>query len=253
MLLSPDDKVRLAAVKVFGTLSYNLLLSRIGKQSLESLGERCKDRKNTIRIEAMQVLARMWNLAYHDMYPQIVASSDHSASGQVAATETFSWIPSALVSTRYTNDRDLLSTLYKVLYTVLVPLSITDDMLRTRRLLLFTSQLHEERTRTAFQSLPGCQAQGERYLSAYIDAAEKYNGGVVESGKDEAAKRLDNLCAAIATLIGMDDGYTPRKTDLKKWAEGNDRRGFKLFRDLIDPAKDFKTLRKTQVGLIILN
>jgi hypothetical protein len=40
---------------------------------------------------------------------------------------------------------------------------------------------------------------------------------------------------------------------LKKWAEGNDRRGFKLFRDLIDPAKDFKTLRKTQVGLIILN
>jgi sister-chromatid-cohesion protein PDS5 len=68
LLLSPDDKVRLAAVKVFGTLSYTLLLSRIGKQSLESLSERCKDRKQPIRIEAMQVVARMWNLAYHDMY-----------------------------------------------------------------------------------------------------------------------------------------------------------------------------------------
>jgi len=68
LLMSPDDKVRLAAVKVFSTLSYNLLLSSIGKQSLEALADRCKDRKNTIRIEAMQVLARMWSLAYHDMY-----------------------------------------------------------------------------------------------------------------------------------------------------------------------------------------
>jgi sister chromatid cohesion protein PDS5 len=68
LLLSPDDKVRLAAVKVFGKLSYPLLLSHIGKQSLESLGERCKDRKNTVRIEAMQVLARMWHLAYPDMF-----------------------------------------------------------------------------------------------------------------------------------------------------------------------------------------
>lgn len=130
---------------------------------------------------------------------------------------------------------------------MLIPLSITDDMLRTRRLLLFTSQLHDEKTRAAFQSLPGSQAQGERYVSAYIDAAEKFNGGVIESGKDEATKRLDNVCTAVATLIGMDDGFMQRITDLKKWAEGNDRRGFKLFRDLIDPAKDFKTLRKTQV------
>jgi hypothetical protein len=65
--LSPDDKVRLAAVKVFGSLSYALLLSRIGKERIQSLGERCKDRKNTIRIEAMQALARMWSLAYADM------------------------------------------------------------------------------------------------------------------------------------------------------------------------------------------
>jgi len=68
LLLSPDDKVRLAAVKVFGTLSYELILSRISKESLESLAERAKDRKSAIRIEAMQVLARMWNLAYQDMY-----------------------------------------------------------------------------------------------------------------------------------------------------------------------------------------
>ena len=106
-----------------------------------------------------------------------------SASGQVAATETFSWIPSALVLTMYTNDRDIIGTLYKVLYTVLVPSSISDDMLRTRRLLLFASQLDEKSTK-AFQSLPQRQIQAERYLSVYVYVAEKYNGGVVEGEKD---------------------------------------------------------------------
>jgi hypothetical protein len=180
--------------------------------------------------------------------PPISGSSDHSASGQDAATETFSWIPSALVSTMYTDDKDLLSALYRVLYTVLIPLSITDDMLRTRRLLLFVSQLHDERTRAAFQSLPNHQSQAEAYVLAYLDAAEKYNGGEVESGKDEVEKRLDYVCGYVAALFG-NEGSTQRKTDLKKWGEGNDRRGFKLLRDLIDPEKDFKTLRKTQVSI----
>jgi hypothetical protein len=179
--------------------------------------------------------------------PPISVSSDLSASGQDAATETFSWIPSALVSTMYTDDRDLLSTLYKVLYTVLIPLSITDDVLRTRRLLLFASQLHDERARSAFRSFPNRQAQEATYGLAYLNAAEKYNGGEVESGKHEAEQRLDHVCGFIAALLGTNEGSTQRKADLKKWAEGNDRRGFKLLRDLIDPDKDFKTLRKTQV------
>ena len=95
-----------------------------------------------------------------------------SESGQTAATETFSWIPSALMSTMYTNDRELTSTLYKVLYTVLTPISLTDDMLRTKRFLLFTSQL-DERSRRAFQTFPARQVQSEKYLLAYLDAAEK--------------------------------------------------------------------------------
>src|SRR6266516_5028373 len=101
--------------------------------------------------------------------------ANKSESGQTAATETFSWIPSALMSTMYTNDRELTSTLYKVLYTVLTPISLTDDMLRTKRFLLFTSQL-DERSRRAFQTFPARQVQSEKYLLVYLDAAEKYNG-----------------------------------------------------------------------------
>lgn len=150
------------------------------------------------------------------------------------------------MSTMYTNDRDLTATLYKLLFTVLTPLSTTDDMLRTRRLLLFASQL-DTRSRTAFHAFPLRQKQSERYLLAYIDAAEKYNGGIVEANAAEIGKKLDSVCDAVAGLLGMTESSVQRKMDLKKWAEGNDRRAFKLLRELIDPEKDFKAWRKTQV------
>lgn len=119
-------------------------------------------------------------------------------------------------------------------------------MLRTKCLLLFTSQLGEKSHR-AFQSLPRRQLQGEQYLLAYLDAAEKYNGGEIAENKEDVTKRLDAVCTSVATLLGMPESAGQRKADLKKWGEQNDRRGIKLFRDLIDPEKDFKTLRKTQV------
>jgi hypothetical protein len=147
----------------------------------------------------------------------------------------------------YANDRDLSAALYKALYTVLTPLSITDDMLRTRRLLLFISQL-DQRSRMAFHSIPLRQKQLEPYLQAYVDRAEQYNGGVVETGAaDAAATKLDGICTSISNILGMPETAAQRKSDLKKWAEANDRRGFKLMRDLIDPEKEFKAWRKTQV------
>lgn len=171
-----------------------------------------------------------------------------SESGQTAAMETFSWIPSALMSTMYTNDRELTRTLYKVLYTALTPISLTDDMSRTKRFLLFTSQL-DERSRRAFQTFPARQVQSEKYLLAYLDAAEKYNGGVVETGDATSLeKRLDIICHSVAGMLGTEEGAVQRKTDLTKWAQGNDRRGFKLLRVLIDPEKDFKAWRKSQVS-----
>jgi len=148
----------------------------------------------------------------------------------------------------YKGDRDQFAALYKALYTVLTPLSITDDMLRTRRLLLFISQL-DRRSRIAFQSIPLRQKQQERYLEAYVDAIEKYNGGVVESDVDDTMNRLDTICSLIANVMGMPEAAAQRKADLKKWAEANDRRGCKLMRDLIDPEKEFKAWKKSQVFL----
>jgi len=99
----------------------------------------------------------------------------------------------------------------------------------------------------AFHSIPLRQKQSEQYLQAYVDAAEKFNGGVVETDAAAAAKELDTVCTSISNLMGMPETAAQRKSDLKKWAEANDRRGFKLMRDLVDPEKDFKAWRKTQV------
>ena len=80
-----------------------------------------------------------------------------------------------------------------------------------------------------------------------MEAAEKYNGGVVEVDVADAMKPLDSICSLIANVMGMPETSAQRKSDLRKWAEANDRRGFKLMRDLIDPEKDFKAWRKAQV------
>ena len=75
--MSNDDKVRLAAVKVFGALSYEFLLAQISKEIFETLGERCKDRKGAVRVEAVHVLARMWHLAYNDLsFPFFQTTTD---------------------------------------------------------------------------------------------------------------------------------------------------------------------------------
>ena len=243
LLLTPDEKVRLAAVQVFGNLSYVLLLSRIPIEVLMSLGERCKDRRGVVRTQAMRVLARMWDLAYSDMFAPFKTRLMSRASGQTAAMETFSWIPSALVSTMYS---DLPTTLYKMLFAILTPLTMTDDMLRTRRLMLFTSQL-DTRSEKAFLACPHRQAQAGRLFLTYIDFAEKYNGGVVESDPEEADKKLDQACLNVAKTLVEPENVQHLKADLKKWAQGNDRRGFKLFRDLLDPEKDSKAWRKAEV------
>jgi hypothetical protein len=107
----------------------------------------------------------------------------------------------------------------------------------------------------AFHSIPLRQKQSEPYLQAYVDLAEQYNGGVAETGAaDAAATKLDKICTSISNLLGMPETAAQRKSDLRKWAEANDRRGFKLMRDLIDPEKDHKAWRKAQVltGIILL-
>jgi hypothetical protein len=100
-----------------------------------------------------------------------------------------------------------------------------------------------------FLTFPQRQVQYEPYFPAYIESAEKYNGGVVEDGdSSELEKKLDTFCGSIAFhLWGPGEVSVQRKADLKKWAVGNDRRGFRLLRDLIDPEKDFKSWRKSQV------
>jgi hypothetical protein len=150
LLLSPDNKVRLAAVKFLGKLS-STSFSHVYKKIQESLSDRCKDYDTTIYI--MQVLSRMWSLGYNDLSVPISFETNISAFGQSVPIETWLWIPSALVETMYTDDQDSMKTLYEVLYTILVPLSVSDDILQSRQLMLFSGQLNQ-RSKTAFQTLP---------------------------------------------------------------------------------------------------
>ncbi|KMU77989.1 hypothetical protein CISG_06898 [Coccidioides immitis RMSCC 3703] len=71
MLVDADEKVRIAAVKVLGTVSFPNVIRKLDidgglSQSdslLSTLAERVKDRKHAVRQHAMTILGTMWAVA----------------------------------------------------------------------------------------------------------------------------------------------------------------------------------------------
>jgi hypothetical protein len=223
--------------------------------SVESVRKVYKCSANVVKIENQQFEMKQFkSLLKYGISPTQICTSQstnliNSATGQSAATEMFSWIPAALISTSYILPSEISTMLCRVLFTIIAPLSLTDDMLRTRRLLLFISQLEEDKPQKAFQALPSRQVHYQAFFTSYLEAAESFNGGVVDKDKDkdELERKLDGFCANITKYLTAPENAAQFKADLKKWAERNDRRGFRLLRDLIDPEKDSKALRKSQV------
>ncbi|CAG8820312.1 16214_t:CDS:2, partial [Racocetra persica] len=60
----PDEKVRVTVCKVFTKLDYECASKLIEKELFIELAKRCRDRKHGVRKQAINALARLYNLAY---------------------------------------------------------------------------------------------------------------------------------------------------------------------------------------------
>lgn len=65
-LSDPDEKVRQAAVRIFGDMNVSNLQS-VPIDCLQSIYERCKDKKVSVRNEAMNVLASIYRMGYQKL------------------------------------------------------------------------------------------------------------------------------------------------------------------------------------------
>lgn len=68
LLVDTDDKVRIAACRVFLALDYETACHHVSTNILKELGDRCKDRKAGVREVAFDTLGKLYNLAYPEMY-----------------------------------------------------------------------------------------------------------------------------------------------------------------------------------------
>ena len=203
MLNDSDEKVRLAAVKAVGELSFRDVLDKLGPSGsvdtpgsvLGNFAERVKDRKQVVRVEAMTILGKIWGVGIGEM-----------SAGNGRVTCTLKGAPSKILNTFYANDPEVKVLLDYVFYGCLLPLSyppikpksakltngssqnssvsqrngkhdteIPDpDKIRTERILMLVSQL-DERAKKVFFGFTMQQKILSKYFAAYLQSCEDYN------------------------------------------------------------------------------
>ena len=203
MLNDGDEKVRLAAVKAVGTFSLRDIVIRLGSLGsvtksgsvLANLASRVRDKKSTVRNEAMRVLGRMWGIAAGEI-----------ANGNDQVIDLLEGAPSKILDAYYANEPEINVTLDHVLFEYLLPLSyppikskagklpngnsqrVRDsqtngedgreepdpDKIRSERILLLIRGL-DERAKRVFNMYQTRQVVLCKFMTAYLASAEAYN------------------------------------------------------------------------------
>jgi len=269
MLQDADERVRITAVKVVGNCSFRDVILKLGSSGgldkpgsvLAILSERIRDRKHTVRTEAMTVLARLWGVG-----AGAIAAEEEQVTSIIGAA------PSKILDTSYIHDLEIDILLDHVLYEQLLPLSyppikakntkltngnaqiakenqtngktgpenIDPDKIRTERLLLLVKNL-DERAKKVFFGLQARQLQLSKYMTAYLRCCEDYNGGVVDEDEKVIKEHVKRL---IDTFAKQFPDTSKAADSLWKFAKMHDRRSYQLIRFCMAPESDYRTVVK---------
>ena len=265
MLGDADEKVRLAAIKIVGSFSYPDIISKLGPNGgiakegsiMAVLADRVKDRKHTVREQAMKVLGRIWGVASNDI--QEGADKVVSILGDA---------PKKLLDAYYTNDSDVHALLDRVMFELLLPISfppvklkpsrpesqrqlsrekesgaqeddiVDPDVIRVRRILTLVKNL-DERCKKVFFAMQVRQISLARIVEVYLKACEQYNGGVVEENEKPVKAQLTNVIEVLAKSFPDSSRVT---ADLWKFAKLHDRRNYQLIRFTMGVENDYRTV-----------
>lgn len=251
-----DERVRLAAIKaveLFGFRDFVLKLGSTGTidkegSILSSLGDRCRDRRPAIRVEAVTLLANLW-----------AAGAGELAARQELVVSSLSGIPSVILKAMYINDLDLNLLIERAIFESLVPLTYpplkskgktaaqsqqggaaTDgDRIRAERILLLVREL-DAHARKGFFALQSRQQQFAKVFEMYLKQCEAYNGGVMDENSQQKTAVLEKTIDYIGNFFA---DPLKVKADYQKFAKANDRRNYQLIRFAIAADSDFKTVR----------
>lgn len=246
-----EEKVRLAAVKAIELFDFRDIILKLGLAGgvqkdgsiFASLADRCRDRKQAVRVEAMVLLAKLW-----------AAGSGEIADGQEAVTTCLGGVPSRIINAFYANDSDLNILLDRVMFECLIPLRFPNtgkgkgnmspadkDTIRAERILQMLKSL-DPPAQKAFFAMQSRQPQFAKAMGIFIQQCEAYNGGVMDANEDK-------IKASLAKTFQWLGAFFPDplkvRTDLQKFAKLNDRRSYTLVRNAVESERDYTSVRKS--------
>ncbi|KAI9894969.1 MAG: hypothetical protein M1814_000190 [Vezdaea aestivalis] len=267
-LIDADDRVRIAAIESVSMFSFRDVIIKLGPSGgfntpgsvLSNLAERVKDKKHSVRQDAIITLAKLWGVA-----------SGEIAAGNETVSSILSSIPSRILDAFYVNDQDINVMIDSAVYELLLPLSYPPpkkktkaglgsqtqeassqanghsnttpdaDMLRAERSLLLAKGL-DDRAKKVFFSMQARQNQWAQVFQAFLKKCSEYNGGEVDP---KAPVNIPALKAALHNLVKWFCENLPEpirvNADLWKFIKANDRRSYHLLNFMMNADSDFKT------------
>ncbi|KAI0476890.1 armadillo-type protein [Xylaria cf. heliscus] len=264
-----DEKVRLAAVTAIEAFSFRDVVTKLAALGgitkegsvLFTLADRCRDKRSSVRVEAMALLGKLWGVA-----------SGEIAAGQEAVISALSGIPSRIFNTFYANDLELNVLLERVVYECLVPLSFPpppkskgskpsnsqspsqstnelnydQDRIRAERVLLLVKDL-DSNARKAFNALQARQPQFSKVLENLVRQCDAFNGGNPEGDADRIKQNLKRTAQYLGQFL---PDPIRVEADLHNFANWHDRRSYQLIRFTVSPESDFKTMHRAIKELV---
>ncbi|KAI2639670.1 armadillo-type protein [Hypomontagnella submonticulosa] len=264
-----DEKVRLAAVKAIETFSFRDIITKLAAiggvtkegSVLFTLADRCRDKRSSIRVEAMALLAKLWAVGTGEL-----------AAGQESVVSALSGIPSRIFNTFYANDLELNVLLERVVFECLIPLSFPpppkakgskssngnsqsqsavdaaydQDRIRAERILLLVKHL-DSNARRAFNALQARQPQFSRVLENLVRQCDLFNGGNPEGNADSIKQNLKKTIQYLAQFL---PDAIKVEADLHNFANMHDRRCYQLIKYAVSAESDFKTMHRAVKELV---
>ncbi|KAF4454568.1 sister chromatid cohesion protein PDS5 [Fusarium austroafricanum] len=260
-----EEKVRLAAVQAIELFDFRDMVLKLGALGgvekpgsiFASLADRCRDRKHSVRVDAMVLLGKLWSVGAGEI-----------ADGQEAVISCLGGVPSCILNAFYTNDRDLLILLDRVMFECLVPLKYPyikgakakaasqsqtgtsqadQDKIRAERILLMLKSL-DAPAKKAFFTMQARQPQIAKGLEILIQQCEAYNGGVIIDANEEKVKA--GLGKTFQWFGPFFPDHLKVRNDLQKFAKLNDRRCYQLVKFIIGTEYDYMVVRRAIHELI---
>ncbi|KAI8878089.1 hypothetical protein K501DRAFT_229043, partial [Backusella circina FSU 941] len=229
-LADPEEEMRAATCKLVGEMQSSIIdIKKIDRDLLEQTAARSKDKKASVRKQAMEAIG----LIYNNFFDQL---NDRVAMDRVG------WIPTTLMNGIYVGDLSVMMTLESALQEYIFP-EDEDDSERVDRLVAVVGSL-ERKAEIAFSAILKKQKSFMDEMQKYLEICEaNITNNMDEHEKMKNEEYMKYLAA-----------YFPEKArtynSLLSYLSVCTKKNVKLLKNSINADADYKTVIKAKTTFL---